>query len=93
MIKYFNIFFNHYLSEVAYKIKMYLILYPDLNEHENKKIWSKVAGVPLDKFFKSQYINGRSAKKTIPYGIGTIIISSRAYKEIIIRWLELKKKR
>lgn len=92
LIKNFYLFLKCYLPELEQKIKMYLVLYPDLNDQKCKKHWSKIVGVSLDRFFKSQYIKGRSSKRTLPFGIGTIIITSRRYKEIVIRWLELRKK-
>jgi len=92
LIKYFHLFLKRYLPELKEKIKMYLVLYPDLSDSACKKHWSITVGISLDKFFKSHYIIGHSAKRTLPYGIGTIIITSRANKEIICRWLELKQK-
>ncbi|TSC84377.1 MAG: Uncharacterized protein G01um101413_672 [Parcubacteria group bacterium Gr01-1014_13] len=92
LIKNFHLFLKRYLSYLEPKIKMYLVLYPDLSDYECKNYWSKIVGLPLDRFFKSQYIKGRSTKRTLPFGIGTIIITSRRHKEIIMRWLELRKK-
>ena len=92
LIKNFHIFVKKYLPQLIPKVRMYLVLYPDLNDEKCKEYWSKMVGVSLDRFFKSQYIKGRSTKRTLPFGIGTIIVSSRAYKEIIMRWLELRKK-
>lgn len=91
MLKLFYIFLKRYLPAVSLKAKMYLILYPGLHHQACERHWSKEVKIPLDKFTKSFYIKGRSKTRKLPYGIGTIIVSSRAFKEIMIRWLELKK--
>ncbi|MFA5061593.1 MAG: hypothetical protein WC526_00380 [Patescibacteria group bacterium] len=92
LIKNFHIFLKHYLPQISAKAKVYLVLYPDLKESGCKDCWSKIVELPLDKFFKSQYIKGHSVKRTLPFGVGTIIISSRSYKEMVMQWLELRKK-
>lgn len=88
IVRMFHVFLNRYLPGLVDKIKAYLILYPDLDEISCLQHWSNVTNIPLDKFFKSQYIIGRSSKRTIPYGIGTLIVSSRAEKEVITTWIE-----
>ena len=92
LVKNFYLFIKKFLPQVFQKTKMYLVLYPDLNDCKCKEHWSKMVGVPLDRFYKSQYIKGRSAKRILLFGVGTLIVSSRAYKEMIIHWLELRKK-
>lgn len=91
MIKLFYLFLKKYLPEIAIKAKIYLILYPDLNDEVCKVYWSSIVGIPLDNFFKSQYIKGHSVHRRLKYGVGNIIISSRAYKEVVHTWLEIKK--
>jgi len=92
MLRLFNQFLKKYFSEIYQRAKMYLILYPDLDEGKCKKYWSRMVGIPLDKFFKSQYIRGHSIHRRLEYGVGNIIISSRGDKEIIHTWLKLKQK-
>jgi hypothetical protein len=92
LLKLFHKFIKQYLPEISHQVKMYLVLYPDLDDVYCRNVWSKTVNIPLDKFFKSQYIIGRSANKKLALGVGTLIISSRAYKEVVLRWLELKQK-
>ena len=92
MLRLFHVFLKKYLSEISDKAKAYLVLYPDLNDDVCRKFWSEQIGVPLEKFIKSQYIKGRHPTKRLSYGICTIIITSRAYKEMINAWIELIKK-
>ena len=80
------------MIEISKKAKIYLILYPDLNDKQCKEIWSKKVGISTDKFFKSTIIKGRCPTKRLSYGIGNLIIVNRAYKEIIINWVKLIKK-
>lgn len=90
MIRLFNQFLKKYFPEISQRAKVYLILYPDLDDNKCKKHWSRIVGIPLDKFFKSQYIKGHSPYRRLMYGIGNIIISSRANKEVIYTWLKIK---
>lgn len=92
MLKMFHLFLKRYLPLVKEKIKMYLVLYPGIDDKKCHVFWSKMVGVALDKFTKSHYIRGRSTYNKLAHGIGTIIVSSRSYKEIIMRWLALKQK-
>lgn len=92
MLRLFKKFLWRYLPEVKERVKVYLVLYEDLEEGKCKGYWSKMLNISLDRFYKSQYIKGRLKNKRLPYGIGTLIVSSRADKEVIIAWLELIKK-
>lgn len=89
MIRAFHIFLKKYLPEISHKAKMYLILYPDLDDLRCKSFWAKSVGIPLSRFTASTYIQGRSAKRRLPYGVGTITIASRTHKEIIKTWIAL----
>ena len=91
MIKLYYKFLRTYLPEISDRAKMYLVLYPDLNEKVCKEYWSGKVGLPTDRFFKSSFIAGRHPSKRLAYGIGTLTVSSRAYKEKIIEWIELIK--
>lgn len=92
MVRLFYRFLKKYMPEISDRAKMYLVLYPDLNDHLCKQYWSSQVGLPLDKFFKSSYIKGKCPTKRLSYGIGTLTISSRLYKEKVITWIDLFKK-
>ncbi len=87
MIKLFYQFLKKYLPELGEKAKFYLILYPDLDEEVCKDHWAKLVGMPAGRFLKTQYIVGRTPTKRLAYGIGGIIVSSRAYKEMLLYWI------
>ncbi len=92
MIRLFYDFLKKYLPEISDKAKIYLVLYPDLNDSNCQRYWSAKVGVPLKRFIKSSVIVGKSKKRRISHGIGTITISSRLFKESIITWIDLLKK-
>lgn len=91
MIRLFYKFLKTYLPEVSSKAKIYLVLYPDLNEETCQRHWSKEVGLPLDRFIKSSFIKGRHPTKRLSYGIGTLTVSNRLYKEQVMTWINLAK--
>lgn len=92
MIRLFYAFLKKYLPEISDKAKIYLVLYPDLDDVSCQLYWSRKVGLPRKRFIKSSVIVGKSKKLKIRHGIGTITISSRLYKENIITWIDLLKK-
>ncbi|MBI4100296.1 hypothetical protein HY439_00980 [Candidatus Microgenomates bacterium] len=71
------------------KIRLWLLLYPDLNEKICKEYWSKILGVSQEQFVKSQYILGREKKRKVDHGVCSIQVYSRELKEKIIEWINL----
>lgn len=71
------------------KIRLWLLLYPDLDEQKCKAYWSNVLGVSQNQFIKSQYIFGRERKKKVNYGVCSVQAYSRELKEKIIEWINL----
>src|SRR3989344_4377969 len=89
MIRIFHLFLIETLKIPREKIAAWLLLYPDLIDSVQKNFWSKTTGIPLGQFKKSIYITGRHPTKRLSYGVCSIFISSRAFKERILKWLEL----
>lgn len=89
MLRLFHLFIQMYLKEVSHKTKAYLVLYPDLVENRCKRFWSRNIGLPMERFIKSTFISGHHPTKRLGYGMCTVIISSRAYKEKVHAWLNL----
>lgn len=85
--------FKHFLMEICQtpmeRVKVYLLLYPDLKVDEVRKYWSSQIGMPLSSFNKPVYIQGRHKTKRSPYGVCTLCITSRYLKEKMLVWLEL----
>lgn len=89
MIKILSLFLQKTCRIPKEKIKITLILYPDLNEDKCKDLWSKASGIPKNKFYKTQIIYGRHPTKRLSYGICNIYVSSRGLKEKILVWIKL----
>lgn len=89
MLKTFYLFLTRVLKIQTDKIFAWLLLYPDLVDSVQKNFWSKATGIPKENFRKSIYIKGRHPKRRLSYGVGTVVVSSRALKERMLTWLEL----
>ncbi|MEK7525612.1 MAG: hypothetical protein AAB561_01180 [Patescibacteria group bacterium] len=89
MIRIFNLFLTRALEISPEKISAWLLLYPDLIDSVQKNFWSRATGVSLSQFKKSIYIKGRHPTKRLSYGVCTLVVSSRALKERILKWIEL----
>lgn len=89
MIKIFNNFLISVCGVSRERIKLSLILYPDLIDSVQKNLWSKLTNIPITNFNKSSFIKGRHPTKRNSYGVCLIRVSSRYLKEKIIAWIKL----
>ena len=87
--KIFIAFLAKYLSVTREKVRLCLILYPDLNESLCKEMWSNLLNIPRTQFHKTQVITGKEKVKRLQYGIGMSIISSTVLKKKLMKWLSL----
>lgn len=71
------------------KIKLSLLLYPDLSEATCLSYWVQNIGLNKEHFNKSTIIQGRHKTKRVAYGMCIICISSRYFKEKMLVWLKL----
>lgn len=74
------------------KIRVWLLLYPDLNDVDCKYYWSKTLSIPISQFCKSQYILGREKRRKVNNGVCSIEVYSRELKEKILEWIDLYSK-
>lgn len=88
VLRFFYKFIHVYFPSIYQNVKMSLVLYPDLDDLPSKKYWSEKVGVSLDRFIKTQYIEGRSLKRTLPYGTAQIYVCSTAHKHQLLEWIE-----
>lgn len=93
LLKVFIAFLRNSCKIELEKIRLWLLLYPDLNEIECKEYWSKSLNVPKKQFVKSQYIIGREKKRKTNYGVCSVQVYSRELKEKIIEWINLSSQR
>ena len=75
------------------KIKINLIIYPDLNEKICKRFWMKQTSLSEDNFYKTQIIQGKHPTKRINHGVCLVIVSSRGLKEKVQCWIQLTSQR
>lgn len=89
MIKVFSKFLKIICDVPENKIKVNLVLYPDLSEDKCKDFWSEVSEIPQSNFYKTQIIKGRHPTKRLKHGICALHVSSRGLKEKIMVWTSL----
>lgn len=93
MIGVFSSFLRNILMIPEEKIRVGLILYPDLSEKNCKNFWHNVTKIPFDQFYKTQFIYGKHPTRRIEHGICMLIVSSRKYKEKVMKWIDLFSKK
>lgn len=71
------------------KIKIGLILYPDIKEKRCKTLWSKYLDIPENQFHKTQFIKGYHPTKRLANGICMVRIGGVEVKEKIKTWINL----
>ena len=85
--------FSLFLQKICYlpkeKIRIAMVLYPDLDEKKCKQFWSAISGIPNNQFRKTQFIKGKHPTKRLPNGICESYVSSRQLKEKIFVWINL----
>lgn len=93
MIKLFNKFLKKICNIPKERIRIHLILYPDLSDKKIKNFWHKATKVPLNQFGKSSVIYGRHPTKRLENGICIIRVSASGdLKEKIVTWINLLSK-
>lgn len=92
MIRLFYMFLKNVMSVPQDKIRVWLLLYPDLVDEMQKRFWIRATGIPRSQFSNSIYIKSRHPTKRLSYGVCNIYVSSREFKEKMMVWLELCQK-
>jgi len=84
--------FTRFLLEICMvpkrKLRVGMILYPDLKEDACLTMWSAITNIPKEQFHKTQFIQGRHPSKRLSHGICMISVSSRLQKEKIVEWID-----
>lgn len=76
------------------KLKITLVLYPDLLENTCKNFWSKITNLSKQQFYKTQFIKGRHPTKRLSNGICMITAGGgRRMKEKFAVWIDLLSKK
>ncbi len=93
MIGTYSLFLRTFMQVPMEKIRIGLVLYPDLSDSQCRAFWASVAGVPTGNFMKTQYIDGKHPTKRLPYGICMVVVNSRAAKLKMLTWIDIFAKR
>ena len=89
MINLYIKFLINELEILKERVRITLILYPDLSEKACIHFWSKATGIPKSQFYKTQFIKGRHPSKRLAHGICMVACNTRRLKEKIIVWIDL----
>ncbi len=92
MIRLYSRFLKNVLDVPVNKIRLALILYPDLNDMRCRRFWTRVTSLRLTNFIKTQYIRGYHPTKRLKNGICVVIVNSRELKEKVLVWIDLLSK-
>lgn len=87
MIKIFTLFLERIINIPQDRIKISLLIYPDLDDNICRKYWSEKIGLSDSNFYKTSTIVGRHTTKRVQYGVCSIGISSRYLKEKMKVWM------
>lgn len=82
-------FLKEILSISSDKIKLGLILYPDISEVSAREFWLRATGLDQNNFFKTQYIRGRHPTKRLSQGICMIVTRSIKEKAKVLEWIDI----
>lgn len=91
-IKIFYRFLKDIVLARESKISIRLFTYPELPEKMVRTMWSKTIGISESRFNKSILIKNRVPSKRSSYGVCSISMNSREFKEKITTWIDLHKK-
>lgn len=88
LLNVYKTFLERFFPEDFKKIKIHLLLYPDLDEKTCIGYWSKKLGISKGMFIRSTYIQGKHATRRLPHGIVMLYFCSRSKKEKLLQWIE-----
>ena len=89
LIKLFVFFLKNVCNIPVEKIGISILTYPDIEDETNRKYWSEISGIALDKFIKSILIQGRHKTKRLGHGVCSVYVSSTYFKVKMLEWLRL----
>ncbi|OHB21766.1 MAG: hypothetical protein A3J67_06695 [Parcubacteria group bacterium RIFCSPHIGHO2_02_FULL_48_10b] len=89
MIRLYSIFLKKVLNIPLEKIKIGLILYPDLSDEQCKRFWKEIVRLPENNFMKTQYIRSRHPTKRLSWGICMVVVNNLEQKVKMLTWIDL----
>ncbi len=85
-------FLKNYLGVEKKSLRFWLLLYKDHDEVACMKHWSKKIGITVGQFYKNQFVQSRSHRQTLHFGVGNTIIGSTLLRHKLDQWIELAAK-
>lgn len=85
-------FATQFLGADRAQVRFWLLLYPTHSETVCMREWSKLAKVHATQWYKNQFVESRSSKPTLHFGVGNTIIGDTVLKQKLDLWIELAKK-
>jgi len=89
LVKIFVLFAEQILKIERSKIKIGLLLYPDLDDNICKRYWAEELGLLGSNFYKSIVIKGRDKGNRLSYGVCSLGFSSIYLKQKILVWIKM----
>jgi len=90
--KLFIRFLNEYMAVEKASVRFWLLLYPDHDEVACMKHWCKKTALSPAQFYKNQYIQSRSQKKSTHHGVGNTVVASILLKKKLLAWVSFLQK-
>ncbi len=81
----FKSFLEKYYPELYKKIRISILLYPDLDDEFCLQWWSSALKIPMNQFHKPVHIIGRHKTRRLQYGVASLIISSKFFKTKLLK--------
>jgi hypothetical protein len=88
MLAVFISFAVQFLHIEKSRIKLALLLYPDLDDNVSKYYWSEALGIPLDQFYKTQFIQGKHLTRKLAWGVCTVSLGRSAEAIRMNTWID-----
>lgn len=88
MVKLFIFFLTKICKLPESKIRLHLLLYPDLDDWLSKAYWMRETGMPKENFTKSTVIAGKHKTRRLSFGICIVNVSSTYFKVKMLEWLK-----
>lgn len=89
MINLYTSFLKKVMRIPDEKIRLGLILYPDLSDVECKRFWARTTGLSSHNFMKTQFIKGYHPTKRLSRGICMVVVNSTQHKVKMLEWIDL----
>lgn len=89
MIKVYCEFLKKEMRIPKEKIKVWVLLYPELDKENCEIFWQKTCGLGKENFVKSQVIEGRHKTKRLAMGVCNVVVNSRYEKLKMLTWIDL----